>query len=77
MNEQPTPKVICLNCQAFKDHCTAKCPYIKCKSCKKQGHVYNECPKKLGHVLKKLEDTTPHKELSCSDSMPVFLDRVI
>ena len=29
---QTSSKVICLNCRAYSKHCTAKCPYVKCRS---------------------------------------------
>ena len=39
-------KVICLNCMKYtSDHCTARCPSIKCKMCGKFGHVKKDCPK--------------------------------
>ena len=52
MSESSILKVICLSCMAFSsDHCTARCPTIKCKLCKKYGHVKKDCPK-LEHVIK-------------------------
>ena len=33
------------------DHCTARCPSIKCKVCGKHGHKKRDCPK-LKHDIK-------------------------
>ena len=51
--------VICLNCMAYtSDHCTARCPKIKCKLCGKFEHVKKDCPK-----LKKLKNNV-HKDFT-------------
>ena len=80
---QTSSKVICLNCKAYSKHCTAKCPYVKCRSCGKIGHLINECPD-IGYFNKycptqKVKPTEifteyeQYEEISCSNStMPVF-----
>ena len=47
--------VICFNCMAYtSDHCTARCPKISCKFCKKIGHIRKDCPKlALKHKIHK------------------------
>ena len=62
MTAETDLKVICLNCMAFtSDHCTARCPSIKCKLCKMYGHVKRDCPK-IKHVNKDYSNGTHEQD---------------
>merc|ERR1719510_296343 len=57
-------KVICMNCMAMvNDHCTARCPKIKCKLCSKFGHVKRDCPR----LKSKIKDYTKEKHEKDND----------
>ena len=45
------------------DHCTARCPKIKCKLCSKFGHVKRDCPR----LKSKIKDYTKEKHEKDND----------